>query len=78
MSSSGSFILGRVDVGSVGAIAKFVLVALAGVGRLPKPVTSLGINVGITDPELFFHHALLERWFLSGLGPAYLLFGASV
>ena len=78
MSSSGSFILGRIDTGAVGALAEFILVLLAMVGRLPNPVTSIGVNVGLLDPEVFIHRMILVGWFLLGFGPAYLLIDASV
>ena len=78
MLSSGTFVIDQIDVGAVGALTESILVLLTMVGRPPNPATSLGFNVGLLDPKLFIHSALLAGWFLSGFGHAYLLFDASV
>ena len=71
------FSLRWVDVRDVGELAEFSLLLLAMVGRLPQTATSLEVNAGLPDPEIFVHHLLLVSWFISGLGPAYILFDTS-
>ena len=78
MSSSGLFVFGRVNIRAVGAITEFILLLLTMEGRLSNTVTIIGINAELPDPEISANHTLLARWFLSGIGPTYILFDASV
>ena len=77
MLSSGLFVPGKFNIRAIGDLTKFSLVLLEMKGIPSKPVNSLGVEAGIPDPEIVVHHALLAIWFLSGLIPAYILFGAS-